>query len=153
MQRSTRTWATLLSVDATVGLLDTNILILRTVVDPGDLPDQMAISAITLAELSAGVQLVVGDDAEARAERARRTDVLQRVENEFDPLSFDAEAARAFGVISAAVRDAGRTPRRRVADLMIAAVARSNGLALYTTNPDDFRGLEELVQVVAVPRP
>src|SRR4051794_38935263 len=75
------------------GLLDTNILILRRRIDPDDLPEELAISTITLAELSAGVQLVEGDDRAARAERARRTDLLQRVESEFDPIPFDADAA------------------------------------------------------------
>jgi len=135
------------------GLLDTNVLILRRWIAPESLPDELAISAVTLAELSARVHLVRGDDAEARAERARRTDVLQRAENEFDPIAFDALAARAFGRISAAVQDAGRTPRRRVADLMIAAVAAAQGLPLYTTNPDDFTGLDGIVDVVAVKRP
>lgn len=135
------------------GLLDTNILILRRWIDPGWLPAQMAISAVTLAELSAGVHLVRGDDAAAGDERARRTDVLQRVESEFDPIPFDAEAARAFGRVSAAVSGTGRTPRRRVADLMIAAVAAVADLPLYTTNPDDFAGLDSIIQVVAVPSP
>jgi len=135
------------------GLLDTNILILRRWLDSDLLPDEMAISAVTLAELSAGVHLVRGDDAQARAERARRTDVLQRAEGEFDPIPFDGEAARAYGRISAAVRAGGRAPRRRVADLMIASVAASNGLALWTTNPGDFAGLDELVTIVPVPRP
>jgi predicted nucleic acid-binding protein len=103
--------------------------------------------------LSAGVHPVRGDDAEARAERARRTDVLQRAEHEFDPIAFDAEAARSFDRMSAAVQGAGRTPRRRVADLMIAAVAAAQGLPLYTTNPDDFGGLDPIVDVMPVPRP
>ena len=135
------------------GLLDTNILVLRRGIEPAELPDEMAISAVTLAELSAGVHLVDGDDAPARAERARRADVLQRAENEFDPIPFDSEAARMFGRISAAVRASGRTPRRRVADLMIAAVAATAELPVYTTNPDDFAGLEEIVRVVPVRRP
>jgi predicted nucleic acid-binding protein len=135
------------------GLLDTNIVILRRWIAAEDLPDEVAISAVTLAELSAGVHLVFGDDATARAERARRTDVLQRTESEFDPIAFDADAARAFGRISAAVRSSGRLPRRRVADLMIAAVAAAQGLPLYTTNPDDFAGLEGIVDVVPIRRP
>lgn len=135
------------------GLLDTSILVLRRGIDPTELPDQVAISAVTLAELSAGVHLIEGDDAEARAERARRADVLQRAENEFDPIPFDAEAARMFGRICAAVRAVGRTPRRRVADLMIASVAAAAELALYTTNPGDFAGLDEVVRVVPVRRP
>ena len=135
------------------GLLDTNIVILARWIDSAELPKEMAISAVTLAELSAGPHLVRGDDADARAERARRSDVVQRAENEFDPLPFDAEAARAYGRISAAVADVGRTPRRRVADLMIAAVAEAQGLPLYTTNPSDYLGVEDLVDIVAVHRP
>jgi predicted nucleic acid-binding protein len=135
------------------GLLDTNILILRRWIDPELLPAQVAISAITLAELAAGVHLVRGDDGRARSERARRTDVLQRAESEFDPIPFDGEAARAFGRISAAVQASGRAPRRRVADLMIASVAAAHGLALYTTNASDFAGLDELVAIVPVRRP
>lgn len=135
------------------GLLDTNILILRARIDPRALPDEVAVCAVTLAELAAGVHLVRGDDRDAREERARRLEILQRVENEFDPLPFDDNAARAFGRLSGAVADVGRTPRRRVADLMIAAVAASNHLPLLTTNPDDFAGLEGLVEVIAVARP
>lgn len=135
------------------GLLDTNILILRHAIDPGELPDEMAVSAITLAELSAGVHLVTGDDARASDERARRADVLQRAENEFDPLPFDTDAARAFGRICAAVQARGRTPRRRVADLMIASVSAAARLPLYTTNPDDFEGLDGIVRVMPVKRP
>ncbi|MGW5521943.1 PIN domain-containing protein [Gordonia sp. NPDC003950] len=135
------------------GLLDTNILILRHAIDPEELPVEMAISAITLAELSAGVHLVRGDEAEASSGRARRAAVLQRVENEFDPLPFDADAARAFGCISAAVQARDRTPRRRAADLMIAAVSAAAMLPLYTTNPDDFDGLDGIVRVIPVNRP
>ena len=139
--------------DISRGLLDTNILVLRRVIDPAELPDEVAISAVTLAELSAGAQLVEGDDADARAERARRADVLQRAENEFDPIPFDAEAARMFGRISAAVRAVGRTPRRRIVDLMIASVAAAAELPLYSTNPGDFAGLDEIVRVMPVRRP
>jgi predicted nucleic acid-binding protein len=135
------------------GLVDTNIIILRRDVNASLLPDEIAISAVTLAELSAGPHLVRGDDSAARAERARRTAVLQRTENEFDPLPFDADAARLFGRISAAVRASGRSPRGRVADLMIASVAAANELPLYTTNPDDFAGLDGIVDVIPVPRP
>ncbi|WP_136517722.1 MULTISPECIES: type II toxin-antitoxin system VapC family toxin [Cellulomonas] len=140
-------------VDHDRGLLDTNVLILRRWIDAALLPDEVAISAVTLGELSAGVHLVTGDDADAHAERARRTDVLQRAESEFDPLPFDAEAARLYGRVAAAVRAAGRTPRRRVADLMIAATAAANGLPLWTTNPADFAGLDGVVEVVALARP
>ncbi|QDP98014.1 type II toxin-antitoxin system VapC family toxin [Microlunatus elymi] len=135
------------------GLLDTNILLLRRWIDPSELPGEMAISAVTLAELSAGVHLVRGDDNDSRAERGRRLDVLQRAESEFDPLPFDAPAARVFGRITAAVLHTERKPRRRRADLMIAAVASANDLPLYTTNPDDFAGLEEITTIIAVTRP
>lgn len=139
------------------GMLDTNILIMRRWVDPAELPDEMAISAITLAELSAGPHLVRSDDEQTEyheyAERARRLDVLQRAENEFDPIPFDAEAARAFGRVTAAVRAAGRTPRRRVADLMIASTAIAAGLPLFTTDPDDFAGLAGVLAVIPVTRP
>ena len=139
--------------DLTRGLLDTNIVILRHAIDPDQLPDDMAISAITLAELSAGVHLVSGDHAEAIEERARRSDVLQRAENEFDPIPFETESARVFGRISAAVQARGRTPRRRIADLMIASIAAAAELPLYTTNPADFDGLDNIVRVVPVQRP
>ena len=86
-------------------------------------------------------------------ERARRTEALQRAESEFDPVPFDAEAPRIYGRVTAAVVTAGRTPRRRIADLMIAATAISEDLPLYTTNPGDYAGLEKLVRVVPVTRP
>jgi len=135
------------------GLVDTNVLILRRHLSPDALPDELAISAVSLAELSAGVHLVSGDGADAARERAARTDLLQRVEREFDPFSFGVEAARMFGRMSAAVLASGRTPRRRVADLMIAATAAVEGLPLYTTNPSDFAGLEGLLTLVPVERP
>jgi predicted nucleic acid-binding protein len=137
----------------TRGLVDTNIVILRARLTPDVLPDHVAISAVTLAELSAGPHAVVGDDPPARVERGRRTAILQRTESEFDPLVFDAPAARAYGQLSGAVRAHGRTPRRRHADLQIAATAVANGLPLYTTNPDDYAGLEEWLTVVPVPQP
>ncbi|NYV73755.1 type II toxin-antitoxin system VapC family toxin [Streptomyces sp. UH6] len=139
------------------GILDTNIMILRRWVDPEELPEEMAITAISLAELSAGPHEVRRNDEQSgydeHAERARRLDVLQRAEHEFDPIPFDAEAARAYGRICAAVISAGRKPRRRVADLMIAAIAVAEDLPLFTTNPDDYKGLDDLLTVVPVTRP
>jgi predicted nucleic acid-binding protein len=151
-------WPTLMRGERPAqGLLDTNIMILRRWVDPDELPDEMAISAITLAELSAGPHQVrpnqEQDSYDERAERARRLDVLQRAEHEFDPIPFDAEAARIYGRVSAAVIAAGRRPRRRIADLMIAATAIAQGLPLFTTNPDDFTGLAGLLTLVPVTRP
>jgi predicted nucleic acid-binding protein len=139
------------------GLLDTNILILRKWINPAELPDEMAISAITLAELSAGPHEVRSNDEQdaydERAERARRLEILQRAESEFDPLPFDAEAARIYGRVTAAVMAAGRKPRGRAVDLMIAATAIAERLPLYTTNPADFRALDSLMTVIPVTRP
>jgi len=135
------------------GLLDTNILALRRWIPASSLPDEMAISAVTVAELAAGVHLVDGDDNAASQERARRVAVLQQTENEFDALAFDVDAARVFGQMAAALKTAGRTPRSRALDLMIAATAAVNRLPVYTTNSADFVGLDELVKIVPVPRP
>jgi predicted nucleic acid-binding protein len=124
---------------------------------PRELPAEVAISAITLAELSAGPHEVrrndEQDDYDEHAERARRLDILQRAENEFDPIPFGADAARLYGRVRAAVIGTGRKPRRRVADLMIAATAIFEELPLFTTNPDDYRGLDRLLTVVPVTRP
>jgi len=109
------------------------------------LPDEVAICAITVAELAAGPHVTI--DA---AEGARRQLHLQRVESQFEPLPFDAEAARSYGLVVAAVVDAGRSHRSRVADLLIAATAHANGLPLFTRNPDDFAGLQDVIQIVAV---
>ena len=136
------------------GLLDTSILILRRWIDPEELPDEMAISSITLAELSAGPHEVRGNDEQdlydEHAERARRLEILQRAESEFDPVPFDAEAARIYGRVTAAVIAAGRKPRRRTADLMIAATAIAEDLPLFTANPADFAGLDALLRIIPV---
>jgi hypothetical protein len=104
----------------------------------------MAISAVTLAELSAGSHEVRPDTEQdayfEAAERARRLDVLQRAEYEFDPIPFDADAARAYGRVTAAVIAVSRKPSRKAVDLMIAATAIVAELPLYTTNPRRFRG-------------
>jgi hypothetical protein len=138
-------------------LLDTNILVLRRWIDPAELPDEMAVSAVTLAELSAGPHQVrrntEQDLYDEHEERSRRTEALQRAESEFDPVPFDAEAARIYGRVTAAVVAAGRKPRRRIADLMIAATAIAEDLPLYTTNPGDYAGLEKLIRVVPVACP
>jgi predicted nucleic acid-binding protein len=139
------------------GLLDTNILILRRWIDAAELPDEMAISVITLAELSAGPHEVRRNGEQEmydeHQERARRLEVLQRTESEFDPVPFDVEAARVYGRVTAAVVGTGRKPRRRIADLMIAATAIAEGLPLFTTNPGDYAGLDKLVHIVPVTRP
>jgi predicted nucleic acid-binding protein len=138
-------------------MLDTNILILRRWIEPAELPDEMAISAVTLAELSAGPHQVrpnhEQDSYDERAERARRLEILQRAESEFDPVPFDAEAARIFGRVTAAVIAVGRKARARAVDLMIASTAIAEGLPLFTTNPGDFAGLDTLMRIVPVTRP
>ena len=139
------------------GLLDTNILILRSWIDPAELPGEMAISAITLAELSAGPHEVRRDGEQAsyeeHAERARRLEILQLAESEFDPVPFGTEAARIYGRVTAAVIAAGRKPRRRIADLMIASTAIAEDLPLFTTNAGDYAGLGSLIRVLPVTRP
>lgn len=128
------------------GLLDTSIVIDwddRAVAEA--LPDQVAVSVVTVAELAAGPHL-----AFSGTERANRQARLQQVEAMFEPLPFDAVAARSYGLIVAAVVEAGRSHRSRVADLLIAATAHANDLALYTRNQDDFAGLAKLVSVVAI---
>lgn len=132
----------------TRGLIDTNIVIGLAALDPGQLPDEMVLCAVTLAELSAGPHHT--DDP---AERARRISVLQHAEATFEPIPFDADAARAFGMVTAAVLAYGRKPRRRLADLMIASIAIVGRVPLYTTNPDNFLGLDHLLTVIPVRRP
>ena len=128
------------------GLVDTSVVIDLDRVTVQSLPREVAISVITLAELAAGPAAT--DDLE---ERARRQDRLQRAEATFDPLPFDAEAARAYGRVYAAVARAGRKARgRRMADLLIAATAVSARLPLYTRNPKDFAHLEKIATIVPV---
>jgi predicted nucleic acid-binding protein len=128
------------------GLLDTSV-----VVDWHDpaviaaLPAELAISAITVAELAAGPRLAA-DPAEAARRQAR----LQEVESLLEPLPFDAVAARSYGLIVAAVVGGGRKSRSRFADLLIAATAHASRLDLYTRNGDDFAGLGGLIRVVAI---
>jgi predicted nucleic acid-binding protein len=128
------------------GLIDTSVVIDLDQLDHNELPSELAVSALTLAELAAGPH--ASDDA---AERARRQDRLQRAEAVFDPLPFDADAARAYGRIYAAVMTAGRKARGpRAVDLLIAATALANALPLYTRNADDFRFLDGVVDVVPI---
>ncbi len=128
------------------GLIDTSVVIDLERIEPSHLPVELAVSAITMAELSAGPHATA--DA---AERARRQDRLQRAEATFDPLPVDASVARAYGRVYAAVAAAGRKARGgRAVDLLIAATAVAAGLPLYTRNPNDFSGLGDLVEIVAI---
>lgn len=128
------------------GLLDTRaVVLLSRLSSTGDLPEEPVISAITLAELSVGPLV-----AATERERAARQAHLQQAEADFDPLPFDADAARAFGRIAASLRQRGRTTAARSYDAMIAAIALAHGLPVYTANPNDFAHIDGLT-VVAVP--
>jgi predicted nucleic acid-binding protein len=128
------------------GLVDTSVLIDLDVIDPERLPRELAISAISLADLAAGPHATTDP-----GERARRQDRLQRSEATFEPLPVDANVARAYGRVYAAVAATGRKARgRRATDLFIAATAVAANLPLYTRNPADFAGLSELLDIVAI---
>jgi hypothetical protein len=131
--------------ETTTGLLDTSVVIDLGIIAPADLPEESSVSAVTMAELSAGPHAT-----DEPAERARRQDRLQQLESWVEPVPFDGDCARAYGRIYAAVLAAGRQPRRRAADLLIAATALAAGMPLYTRNADDFQGLEQILKVVAV---
>src|SRR5579862_312558 len=126
-------------------VVDTSVIAAVRLYDPLELPDTILITAITLGELSYGPHAT--DDP---LKRAGRVAVLQHVESTFEPLPYDQHAARLYGQICAAVRAAGRQPRKRASDLMIAATAASNELPLYTANPSDFLGSEAFVEIVGV---
>jgi predicted nucleic acid-binding protein len=128
------------------GLIDTSVVIDLQLIEPIDLPLEVAVSAITMAELAAGPHATVDP-----AERARRQDRLQRAEATFEPLPVDAAVARAYGRVYAAVAAAGRKARgRRAMDVFIAATAVAAGLPLYTRNPADFAGLSDILEIVSV---
>ena len=130
------------------GILDTNTLILLGRMTQTDaLPAEPLITAITLAELSVGPLV-----ASTNEERAARQAHLQQAEADFDPLPFDAAAARSFGQVAARLRRAGRKPAARAYDAMIAAICIANDLPIHTCNPDDFAGIAGLV-LVDVPQP
>ena len=130
------------------GILDTStVLLLERLTDAGTLPAEPLITTVTLAELSVG-PLVSKDESE----RVARQNQLQQAEADFDPLPFDASAARAFGRVSAALRRAGRRATARTYDAMIAATALANDVPVYTCNPTDFSGIDGL-DVIAIPVP
>ena len=129
----------------TRGLLDTSVVIDMDLIDVDLLPDESAIATITLAELAAGPHAARSD-----GERANRQDRLQWATQTWDPLPFDTNAARMYGRVFSAMRVSGRSTRSRLADLLIASTAASNELALYTRNPTDFVGLEQLLCIKTV---
>lgn len=128
------------------GIVDTSVVIEIEQIPEDALPEEIAVSAITLAELAAGPHAT--DDP---TERARRQDRLQRAEATFDPIQFDGSTARAYGRVYAALVSTGRKARgRRALDVLIAATAVAAELPLYTRNPSDFVGLESVLEVVGV---
>jgi predicted nucleic acid-binding protein len=131
--------------EATQGVLDTSVVIDHDLIDAGLLPDESAITTITLAELAAGPHAT-----ESKDERARRQDRLQWATATWDPLPFDADSARMYGRMFATARAAGQSSRARLADLLIASTAAANGLSLYTRNASDFSALKRIVRVVKV---
>jgi tRNA(fMet)-specific endonuclease VapC len=130
------------------GILDTNVVIsLPDITDPALLPEDPRISIVTLAELNVGPK--VGAVAKVREARAKQ---LQAVEDAFDPLPLDDAVARAFGDVAASLHKRKAKGKARSIDALIAATAVANGMTLYTSNPDDFAGIEGL-SVFAVPEP
>lgn len=128
-----------MTAQAVSGVLDTTAVIDLAVLDPRTLPHEPLITAVTLAELSVGPLV-----AASATERAARQAHLQQAEADFDPIPFDAAAARAFGQVAASLRSSGRKPAARAYDAMIAATAVSRGLPLFTANTSDFRGIPGL---------
>jgi predicted nucleic acid-binding protein len=126
------------------GLIDTSVVIDLDHLDATQLPTELGLSAVTMAELSAGPHATADAD-----ERARRQDRFQRAEANVDPLPFDSDSARAYGRFYAAIaeRKAGGP---RAVDLLIAATAVAADLPLYTRNVADFHGLEHLLTVVGI---
>lgn len=129
-----------------LGLIDTSVFIDLERLPATVLPLEIAVSAITFAELSAGPHATTDP-----AERAKRQGRLQYAEATFEPLPVNAHVARAYGQVYAAVVASGRKARgRRTVDLLIAATAIAEGLPLYTRNPDDFAGLAGLLEIIPV---
>jgi hypothetical protein len=132
----------------TRGILDTStVILLGKLTDTTALPTEPLITAVTLSELSVGPLVANGE-----SERVARQSQLQQAEADFEPLPFDASAARAFGRVAASLRRSGRKATARTYDAMIAATALANDLPVYTCNPTDFSGIDGL-DVVAIPVP
>jgi predicted nucleic acid-binding protein len=127
------------------GVLDTCAYIDLDLLEPDALPAVPEITAITMAELHQGLAMAKGAPV-----RAARTEKLGAAIVDFAPLPFDGAAAARYGTLVALTLEVNRDPRPRRMDLMIAAIASSRDLPLYTRNADDFRGLSDMVEVIAV---
>lgn len=123
-------------------LLDTSVVLAA---DVSPIDGELAISAVTLAELHFGV--LIAQDGGVRAERLRRLLLIQRT---FDALPLDDTVAASYGRVASAVAASGRQPRARPMDLLIAATAHAHSARLYTRNLENFRGAEDLVDVARV---
>lgn len=122
-------------------VLDTSVLLGD---DLAPRAGELAISTASLAELHFGV--LVASDPATRAERLRRLSVLQQ---RFTALPIDDAVAASYGQLAAAVVAAGRQPRARTMDLLIAATAHAHQAQLITRNASDLRGLEDLLDIVS----
>ena len=127
------------------GVLDTCAYIDLDVIDPASLPAIPELTAITFAELHQGVAM-----ARDAASRVARMEKLGAAVADFDPFPFDGDAAARYGTLVALTVAAARDPRPRRMDLMIAAIASTQGLPLYTRNPADFKAVESAVTIVNV---
>lgn len=124
------------------GILDTSVLI-ATDVDP--IPGELAISIVSVAELQFGV--LVAKDEQARGIRLTRLSAIQR---RFDPLPVDEAVADSYARLAERVVRVGRQPRARTMDLLIAATAHAHNATIYTRNPDDLNGLEDLIAIATI---
>lgn len=134
-----------MSIRHPIGVLDTCAYLDLGVLDAQSLPETPEITAITLAELNQGVAM-----AKDPVTRAARSEQLGAAIVEFGPLPFDEAAATRYGTLVALTIAANRDPRPRRMDLLIAATASANNLPLYTRNPTDFKGLEAMLEIVAL---
>jgi toxin FitB len=127
------------------GLLDTCVLIDLNNIPPEALPVTPEVAAVTVAELSAGLHTT-----QDPVQRSLRVTRLLMIEANMEPLPFDDDAAKIYGNLCALVVAAGRNPRPRRLDLMIAATAALHKIPLFTRNVDDFKGLESQLTIVAL---
>lgn len=120
-------------------MLDTSVLIGA---EAKSLPNEAAISTVTLAELHFGVLMARNDDI--RRDRLRR---LAEVETRFEAIPVDSTVARSYGSMAHIVMKSGRRPQARTMDILIAATAHAYGVALFTRNSKDFKALDQVIEI------